>query len=649
MAEDTPDDGELQLLAAELCRSVTSWILRQRSSDAPFFADKAALSEEHQAAMAQADGKKQRKALTRVFDRRRLEMEDQMRAVAGGSLLSLGKELQSLHADLEPRLRAYEAACRRVREQLAALPLVQRQERCRVFYDGTADDTYSNFKPFRFALGGLGFLKGEQFFHVAKALLCKDLATAQTMMLTTGGPALRSLGREVENYKENGQAWENVDSGWLLLVCLIIKLAQLQPEHASGNAALCTELAQERALYIAEGAKDDARCGIGIHASERGLMERVEQFGRNQLGHATMAVAIASASSRRRASEMADAGRALIRTRSAEERRRSAAARHAASQAEAEHRALAAELSAVQRELRLAQLGQPEPEPERPQQPEQPPFREIRAVFDSDTIRVYQAYNDAIADAAVAANSFRAPLDAGIWSAERMTWVKPSAVWMAYRCGWTTKKDRNQARVLALDLDLEQFKALMETASVVVDGLPKGEQKKHAVIVQWDPERVMDSTADPKQVMTRGTSDVRSIQIGMRGRSVAMLLDPTFVRRITDVTQQFQEAGAALEAGDQEQAARALWGEKREQPWPVEPKLRAMLQMDVEPACGDVRGPWTWQRGGKMTRQQLRTEAAAAARPEAEAAAAASSWTASEKEKVTDVDMGGFDMGGEDY
>jgi len=176
---------------------------------------------------------------------------------------------------------------------LAALPLVQRQERCRVFYDGTSDDVYSNFKPFRFAIGRLGFLKGEQFFHVAKALLCKDLATAETMMLTTGGPALRTLGREVKNYKENGQAWEDVDSGWLLLVCLIIKVAQLLPEHASHNVALCTALEQEQALYIAEGAKDDSRCGIGIHASEPGLMERVERFGRNQLGHATMAVAIA--------------------------------------------------------------------------------------------------------------------------------------------------------------------------------------------------------------------------------------------------------------------------------------------------------------------------------------------------------------------
>ena len=126
---------------------------------------------------------------------------------------------------------------------------------------------------------------------------------------------------------------------------------------------------------------------------------------------------------------MADAGRALIRTRSAEERRRSAAAMRTASQAEAEHRALAAELSAVQRELRRVQLGHTEPKTE----PPPPPFREIRAVYDSETIRVYQAYNDRIADAAVTANSFRAPLDAGLWSAERMTWVKPSLKYWSAR------------------------------------------------------------------------------------------------------------------------------------------------------------------------------------------------------------------------
>ena len=38
-------------------------------------------------------------------------------------------------------------------------------------------------------------------------------------------------------------------------------------------------------------------------------------------------------------------------------------------------------------------------------------FREIRAIYDEQTITVYQAYNAGIADAAVAANSFRAPME----------------------------------------------------------------------------------------------------------------------------------------------------------------------------------------------------------------------------------------------
>ena len=46
--------------------------------------------------------------------------------------------------------------------------------------------------------------------QVAKAMLCDDVHAAMRMMLTTGGPALRSLGREVSNYEARGAAWEQV-------------------------------------------------------------------------------------------------------------------------------------------------------------------------------------------------------------------------------------------------------------------------------------------------------------------------------------------------------------------------------------------------------------------------------------------------------
>lgn len=49
------------------------------------------------------------------------------------------------------------------------------------------------------------------------------------------------------------------------------------------------------------------------------------------------------------------------------------------------------------------------------------PQKQIRAVYTDSTIRVYQAYGDAIADAALAAGTFVPP-----FKTERMTWIKPS-------------------------------------------------------------------------------------------------------------------------------------------------------------------------------------------------------------------------------
>ena len=50
----------------------------------------------------------------------------------------------------------------------------------------------------------------------------------------------------------------------------------------------------------------------------------------------------------------------------------------------------------------------------------------IRAVYGEHTIRVYQAYSDPIADAALAHGTFVSPP----FKMERMTWIKPSFLWM---------------------------------------------------------------------------------------------------------------------------------------------------------------------------------------------------------------------------
>lgn len=216
-------------------------------------------------------------------------------------------------------------------------------------------------------------------------------------------------------------------------------------------------------------------------------------------------------------------------------------------------------------------------------------FREIRAIHDSDTVRVYQAYNADIADAAVSANSFWAPMKAGTWSPTRISWVKPSAVWMAYRCGWSVMKDQNQARVLALDVSRVRLQSLLLEAKVSDDSKP-GECAHYPVVVQWDPERfICPKATQKKEALTTDVRFMRSIQIGIKGRAMAnrTFLDRSFVLKITDVTESFKRAHSALTASppDVRAAAEALWPERHEERMLVPLQLREVLNMD----CDDGR------------------------------------------------------------
>lgn len=286
--------NRIQQLATQVCSRVEAWLDEERSQN-PIFCDKEALEKELHEAMRNAD-KKERKAHIKIFDDRRKALVADMERNARSELPALFRNFFSLFTDLIPQLKEIEIVCQKERQGISKLANAEKQRRCRIFYDGTGDDTYSNFKQHRFAIGSVGFMKGEQFFHVAKAMLCDDLASALKMMVTTGGPALRSLGRQVLNYVERGSSWEEVDTGLLLLVNIAIKLAQVQNISADSNAAtvqLRNELRNDgvEGLYIVEGAKDDDRCGIGIHAEDPSVFSQIDVWGRNQLGHACMVIA----------------------------------------------------------------------------------------------------------------------------------------------------------------------------------------------------------------------------------------------------------------------------------------------------------------------------------------------------------------------
>ena len=136
------------------------------------------------------------------------------------------------------------------------------------------------------------------------------------------------------------------------------------------------------------------------------------------------------------------------------------------------------------------------------------PARQVRAQFDDKSIVVYQAYGDAIADAALAAGTFVPP-----FSMDRMSWIKPSFLWMMYRCGWATKP--GQERVLAIRISRAGFEAaLSESCLSHFDPAVHADEaswrrdlEASPVRVQWDPERTLDGQPLPH----------RSLQVGLSG------------------------------------------------------------------------------------------------------------------------------------
>ncbi|WP_327085005.1 DUF4291 domain-containing protein [Nonomuraea sp. NBC_01738] len=184
------------------------------------------------------------------------------------------------------------------------------------------------------------------------------------------------------------------------------------------------------------------------------------------------------------------------------------------------------------------------------------PHRQIRAVHTEQTITVYQAYDPAIATPAVAAQRFVAP-----FKRERMTWIKPSFLWMMYRCGYAAKP--GQTRVLAVELRRDGFEWALANATLSHQG---GAGVRSAPVrVQWDPERDVHHAALP----------YRSIQVGLSGEAVRRYVEEWTVA-ITDVTALARATGEAVRA---RQDVRALLPAER--PYPLPEPLAAIVGATV--------------------------------------------------------------------
>ncbi|MFF4487117.1 DUF4291 domain-containing protein [Streptomyces sp. NPDC001544] len=151
-----------------------------------------------------------------------------------------------------------------------------------------------------------------------------------------------------------------------------------------------------------------------------------------------------------------------------------------------------------------------------------------------------------------------------------LTWIKPSFLWMMYRCGWGTKP--GQETVLAVEIARDGFEWALRNAclSSYVPGLHpdrsawQREVKRAPARVQWDPERDLRLQPLP----------YRSLQLGLSGEAVRRYADEWTVS-IRDVTPLVTEIHARVTGGDLDAAARLL---PEERPYPAEDGLLAHLR-----------------------------------------------------------------------
>lgn len=195
-----------------------------------------------------------------------------------------------------------------------------------------------------------------------------------------------------------------------------------------------------------------------------------------------------------------------------------------------------------------------------------PKDREIRADFDKETIVVYQAYSSEIAIPALEAQRFVPP-----FSLQRMTWIKPSFLWLMHRSNWGQKS--GQERTLAVRIrrsgwdhalslavqtsfDPALFRTMDEWRKCMDDSI---------VHVQWDPERSL-----------RGSSlSYSSIQIGL-SRHIVQEYVRDWIVSIEDYSEKVAKMYHLLQTGQEEKAKQLL---PPEQVYPVSAEIAKRLMI----------------------------------------------------------------------
>lgn len=187
--------------------------------------------------------------------------------------------------------------------------------------------------------------------------------------------------------------------------------------------------------------------------------------------------------------------------------------------------------------------------------------RHLLAQFDVDSVAVYQAYRPAIGQFAIERGYF-----GGEFSFARMSWIKPSFLWMMSRSAWGTKP--GQEMVLSIRLKRSAFDEILQRATPADAsgaipapvGRAKTSNPKPSVVFQWDPDH------NP----FGNELERRTIQLGLRADALR-LYGQDWLAGIEDITGFVREGRRLIEEGDLTQLMTPV-----EEPYPVRNPQDAM-------------------------------------------------------------------------
>ncbi|MEM9982551.1 MAG: DUF4291 domain-containing protein, partial [Bacteroidota bacterium] len=179
-------------------------------------------------------------------------------------------------------------------------------------------------------------------------------------------------------------------------------------------------------------------------------------------------------------------------------------------------------------------------------------YQEIRASYDNKTITVYQAYNKSIALPAIKNNRFEKP-----FSFNRMTWIKPSYLWLMERSNWANKS--NQEFILGIKIKRASWEKALSLGILthpdkdIYANASAWEEKfnEAKVHIQWDPERTLRG----------GKLEVRSIQVGI-SRFLIEEYNKEWIEEIVDMTPLTKKINQLRKSGKHKEAKRLLPNEK---------------------------------------------------------------------------------------